>query len=207
MLSQEKLQDAFQKLIRSDYYLNQQGWFLSSITESAVDMMGLPLPWYTYSAIAFILPRIKKNWTLLEFGSGNSTLWWSERVYQILSVEHDENWFSQMQAKIPGNVELRHVHLEYGGEYSKVPLQFTNLFDVIIIDGRDRVNCAKNSLASLKHDGVIIWDNSDRDDYAEGYTFLINNGFRRIDFWGMGPINAIGWCTSVFYRTENCMGI
>jgi hypothetical protein len=84
---------------------------------------------------------------------------------------------------------------------------YTNAFDAIVIDGRDRVNCCKNSLGALKAAGVIIWDNSERPDYQEGYDFLINNGFKRIDFGGIGPINPDAWCTSVFYRSNNCLGI
>lgn len=29
---------------------------------------------------------------------------------------------------------------------------------------------------------------------------MINQGFGRIDFWGPGPINTFGWCTSFFSR-------
>jgi hypothetical protein len=76
-----------------------------------------------------------------------------------------------------------------------------------VIDGRDRVNCTKASLGALKPDGSIVFDNSDRSDYESGYSFLQANEFRRLDFWGMGPINSYGWCTSVFYRTQNCFGI
>jgi hypothetical protein len=81
------------------------------------------------------------------------------------------------------------------------------MFDIIVIDGRDRVNCAKNSLGALKEDGVIIWDNSERSKYAEGYAFLKDNGFKRIEFTGIGPVNSFAWSTTVFYRNKNCLAI
>ncbi|HAY39752.1 MAG TPA: FkbM family methyltransferase, partial [Desulfobacteraceae bacterium] len=84
---------------------------------------------------------------------------------------------------------------------------YKDIFNIIVIDGRDRVNCAKNSLKALKGDGVIIWDNSEREYYQEGYSYLIQNGFRRLDFEGLGPIGIREWCTSIFYRDNNCFEI
>ena len=85
--------------------------------------------------------------------------------------------------------------------------EFVAEFDCVVIDGRDRVNCARHALGALTAGGVIVWDNSDRDCYQEGFDFLRDHGFRRIDFWGLGPINAYPWCTSIFYRDGNCLGL
>ena len=144
---------------------------------------------------------------VFEYGSGNSTLWWSERVASLVACEHEEDWFKNISKKIPATVDYRHCVLEYGGEYCKQISSFTAEFDCIIIDGRDRVNCAINAIAALKENGIIIWDNSDRESYEEGYSFLLSNEFKRIDFWGIGPINPYSWCTSIFYREKNCLGI
>ena len=144
---------------------------------------------------------------LFEYGSGGSTLWWASRVKEIFSVEHDKYWFQKVSADIPPNVKLIYIDLDYGGAYSKKIGEFNNKFDIIIIDGRDRINCVMNALQAIKPDGVFIWDNSDREAYREGYDYLLINGYNRIDFEGMGPINLDSWCTSVFYRKENCIGI
>jgi hypothetical protein len=86
-------------------------------------------------------------------------------------------------------------------------LKYRNEFDIVVIDGRDRVSCARNSLGALKPDGVIVWDNADREEYRPGYQFLESNGFRRLDFAGLGPLNAYQSTTAVFYRDSNCLGI
>ena len=91
----------------------------------------------------------------------------------------------------------------YGEEIGNYPGQF----DVLVIDGRDRVNCARHGLAALRPGGVVIWDNSDRQEYLEGYRLLAAAGFRRLDFWGPGPLATRRWCTSIFYREGNCLGI
>jgi hypothetical protein len=188
-------------------YLKDKGWMDSVAQSMPVDGSGQPIPWYTYGAIDFLSDRIRDDMSVFEFGSGNSTLWWSSRTRRVVSCEHDEHWYALMKSRVPANVTYAHVALDADGAYASTAVRQAEKFDVIVIDGRDRVNCTKASLAALKPDGSIVFDNSDRSDYESGYAHLQANGFRRLDFWGMGPINSYGWCTSVFYRTRNCFGI
>lgn len=51
------------------------------------------LPWVTFSAIKFLEKTLTKEMIVYEFGSGGSTLFFSKRVKQIYSVEHDRKWF------------------------------------------------------------------------------------------------------------------
>ena len=193
--------------LRKSSFLAEIGWFKSFREQEAIDYFGHPIPWMTYSAISFLDQRITKGMTIFEYGCGNSTLWWSNRVKSVICCEHDRQWYERFKEKILTNVELHQSDLKYGGLYSNKVDSYRNIFDIVVIDGRDRVNCAKNCLGSLKRDGVIVWDNTDRTDYYEGYNFLQKNGFRRLDFLGMGPINSYSWCTSVFYKSENCLKI
>ena len=66
----------------------------------------------------------------------------------------------------------------YAGEIAAYPGQF----DILVIDGRDRVNCIKNGIGALRPGGVVIWDNSDREEYRSGYDLLTAAGFGRLDF-------------------------
>jgi outer membrane receptor protein involved in Fe transport len=145
--------------------------------------------------------------TVFEYGSGNSTFWWSQNVSSVVSYEHDSEWYSSLNERVPSNVDYHHCNLEYGGDYCKAIQGYNDRFNIVVIDGRDRVNCVKNSLGALRNDGLIIWDNSNRQRYQDGYSFLLQNQFRRLDFEGLGPINTCKWCTSIFYRSENCFGI
>lgn len=182
------------------------GWMRSAIDRKPVDATGAPLPWYTYPAISFLIPRIKASFEVFEFGSGNSTLWWAARVKNVTSVEHNKMWFEQMSELVPANVQYIFADLE-SGDYVKTLGTQAKEFDIVVIDGRNRVLCAKETLSRLNSGGVIVWDNSDRDRYVEGYDFLHGNGFKRIDFSGLGPINKREWMTSIFYRPGNCLDI
>lgn len=194
-------------LVRNTGMLYEEGWWESCRRRSPVDMKGNPIPWLTYPCLRFLEDRIDANFLVFEYGCGNSTLWWAGKVSKVISCEHDQTWFHKLSCCVPRNVEIVHRDLIYGGEYSREASKYDNYFDVIVIDGRDRVNCAKNSLGALTKKGVLIWDNTERDEYREGFEYLQTEGFKRIDFWGMGPLNTAQWCTSIFYRRDNCLGI
>jgi hypothetical protein len=187
--------------------LKEDGWLRSFQEKSSVDADGNPIPWFTYPATEFLKRRIHPDMSLFEYGCGFSTLWWSKRVNEIISVEHVEDWYNNIVTLVPENVELHHIMLEYNGAYSKKIKEYRNRFDIVVLDGRDRINCAKNSLPALKESGILIWDNSDRKEYESGYNFLYKNGFRKIEFVGLVPIINFKSETGIFYRPNNCLGI
>lgn len=193
--------------LRKSGPLRDDGWFRSFKEEASVDANGNPIPWITYPAIEFLKKRIKKEMSVFEYGCGGSTLWWASMVNEVISIEHEKSWYQRILPTIPNNVSIEYVPLEYGGEYSRQILNYKDRFDIVVIDGRDRVNCGFNTVDALKHDGVIIWDNSDQKEYEEGYQFLLNNGFKKIEFIGLAPI--VNWKaeTGIFYRHDNCLGL
>jgi hypothetical protein len=186
-------------------YLETVGWFESHFSRMAVDRECKPIPWLTYPSIAFLGQRLNKNLNLFEYGSGNSTLWWADHVSQVTSCEHDRSWYDKIAPRLPSNAQ--YIYSELGSGYSSVISQYDSEFDVVVIDGRERVQCARNALSALNRGGVIIWDNSDREKYLPGIHALQEAGFRRIDFYGMVPIATFESCTSIFYRSENCFDI
>lgn len=187
--------------------LLDDGWFNSFNTKQSVDKNNKPIPWCTYSFIKFIEPRLRKDFSVFEYGSGNSTLWYSDRVRKIDAVENDKTWYDRILSKTPSNVSIRFQELDYNGDYCKSALKLNEKFNLIIIDGRDRVNCVTNSLGALTEDGVIIFDNSNLESYKEGINFLITNGFKKLDFIGLSPVTPHNNYTSIFYRDKNCLYI
>jgi hypothetical protein len=192
----------------SKYYLKENGWKLSIKRGLPVDKEGQELPWFTYSSIQFLTSRLNKELSVFEYGSGNSTIWFSNKMKKVVSVEHNKEWYSQLKNKLKEKPNIKYILKDLNsGEYQNEILNYEKTFDIIVIDGRNRVQCSMNSLSALKENGVIIWDNSNRTRYSEGHNFLISNGFKRIDFWGIGPINFYSWCTSIFYKENNCLDI
>ena len=188
-------------------YLANIGWFTSFDNQQALDLDGEPLPWVTYSFIDFIKTRLNNDMKIFEFGSGSSTLFYAKRVKRVVSVEHDEAWFNKIVQSKPQNAEMIFSKLERGGEYSKKAVATGEKFDMIIVDGRDRVNCCKSSIAALAPAGVIVLDDSERKDYEEAGTFLKAEGFKELSFSGISPGLFYLKATSVFYKADNCLQI
>jgi hypothetical protein len=187
--------------------LRDDGWLRSYREGVPVDAEGRPLPWITYPAIEFLAPRLRGDLRVFEYGCGHSTLWWAARVREVVACEHDEAWAARIRTRAPANVTLLHVPLEYGGEYSRVVARQGRRFDIVVVDGRDRVHCAESAPQGLTEGGVILWDNTDREEYREGLAFLEAAGFRRIPFVGLAPGINLKTETSVFYRDRNCLGL
>jgi hypothetical protein len=185
--------------------LHKMGWFKSAWTESSVDRDGNPIPWITYPAIYFINNRITKKMTVFEYGSGNSTLFWAEKGKSVTAVESDKFWQEKLQKTAPKNASI--IYRELGKEYSNAIKDQKGSFDIVVVDGRLRVDCAKASVSKLSAGGVIVWDNTDRERYQQGMKELGSKGFKRIDFYGPMPIDNMISLTTIFYRKDNVLGI
>ena len=59
----------------------------------------------------------------------------------------------------------------------------------------------------MKDSGIIILDDSQRNNYKEGIDFLLKNDFKHIFFSGVSAGTYKKKWTSVFYKDNNWMGI
>ena len=58
------------------------------------------IPWMTFSVIDFLKKISHSEMKVFEYGSGGSTLFWSSRVKDLISVEHDRSWFEKIKAEL-----------------------------------------------------------------------------------------------------------
>jgi hypothetical protein len=188
-------------------YLDTIGWFKAFDSQQAIDGEGLPIPWVTYSFIDFIKPRLHKDLSVFEYGSGNSTLFYAQRVRNVVSVEHDETWYRKIVKEKAPNAEMIFCRLDMAGAYSKKAASLDQKFDIIIVDGRDRVNCCKQGINGLTERGVIVLDDSERKTYNPARLFLLQQGFKELSFSGISPGLFYEKATSVFYKANNCLDI
>lgn len=190
--------------------LRKKGWFKSCREGVPIDASGRPLPWYTYSAIDFLEPRLTKNHRVFEYGCGYSTLWFANRVGSVVAVEDSMEWAQIVKGQVPenGSVIYRGGKDNYIREVSKY-----GLFDIVVIDGSYRTECVEYVVPSLSDEGVIIWDDIEwrtKEDYRQlkpEYEELIEHGFSILPFYGLKPDGGGISGTAIFYRTNNCLGI
>lgn len=166
-------------------------------TRRTIDAAGEPLPWYTYPAIEYLRQLDFSRARVFEWGSGGSSLYWGARCKELVSVERNREWFERVSEAAPSNVTV--IHVEDDPDYAN-EITRHGLFDVIVIDGEQRRNCAAAALHHWASGGLIILDNSDW--YTLAATYLRKQGLVQVDLSGFGPINDYTWSTSVFFRGE-----
>lgn len=172
------------------------GQYKSIKNSSSINERGEPIPWYTYPAIEFLNQFGFNTKKVFEFGSGNSSLYWSEKCSSLISIEHDQDWFNKIKNNIRNNQKL--FLRKNKKEYVQSINEFEPEFDMIIIDGVYRQDCAKEVKKKLNREcGIVILDNSDW--YSETAKFLRDSmDMIQVDFHGFGPINNYTWTTSLF---------
>lgn len=168
---------------------------------------GLEIPWMNYSIVSILEKRLMKDFNLFEFGSGYSTLFYSRLVKMVHSVEYDKEWYAQIQKRVPENVKLTFLPNDIDGDYCRVVKLDHEKYDVVIVDGRDRVNCVKQSIDCLSEGGVIVLDDSDRARYQSAISFAESKGFRVLEFEGLKPGKFEESVSSIIYKECNCLGI
>lgn len=186
------------------YFSLHSGHWLSSIKNRAVDRRGRPIPWYSYPAIDFLSQRSYADRTILEFGAGQSTLFWAKRCSKVLAFEGDVAWFRKLVSQAPPNVDLKPVSLGDPNRcleeiQKKLSESDYGKFDLIVIDGLYRREVAELSMHWVKPTGAIVVDN------AEGYGFFEafkGKGFQRVDFFGHAPGILLPHCTSIYFKAS-----
>lgn len=57
-------------------------------------------PWITYEAIDFLKAHLNKQSKVFEFGGGGSTLFFLNYANEVITVEHDQNWYTILSETI-----------------------------------------------------------------------------------------------------------
>ncbi|NEO52709.1 MAG: hypothetical protein F6K54_06225 [Okeania sp. SIO3B5] len=116
----------------------------------------------------------KPDANVLEFGSGGSTIWMSKLTKKLISIEHDTKWYKKVKDNLQQDatcnpVDLRLLSKPYHTVCDKFPQEF---FDLIIVDGRDRMKCLEASIKVLKKGGILMVDDAQREKYKPAYDLL-----------------------------------
>jgi hypothetical protein len=173
---------------------SDRGFFLdSSLSQLSQGQSQLPL--LTWSFLDYLATRKTCEQNLVELGSGNSTLWLSQRFSKVISYETSPQWADEITKVLPANASINLVNLEVL-EAAQVDLQLT---DWLLIDfaGR-RTRFINNMLKRGINPNHIILDNADW--YRNGASLLIEAGYTEIPFFGFKSGQTWISCTSLFLR-------
>lgn len=159
-------------------------------------------PWFAFAAIHYLEGLLRPQMRVLEFGAGYSTLWFAQRVAEVVSVERSPGWIRELNAALSrhglDNAELihfdglGHVPGELAQADEQVVMAYMNCpqakkegFDIIVIDDVCRNRVLHEAVHWVKPGGLMILDDSEREAYETG----------------IAEVNRMGWCFARFHGT------
>jgi predicted O-methyltransferase YrrM len=181
--------------------------------------LNLGEPWIVQESIAFIRAVMQPTWSVFEWGTGGSTIFWLRNCAELVTVEHHPDWVKRVQdmiiaAKLPPKLTnvINYVSRDPGDgggpqgftfhNYADAILPFPEAsFDLVSVDGEASCRgwCITNALPRIKPGGWLLLDNSD--------WYTVTMGWPRWDFvakglhW-VGQPGTFDWWTSVFRKPE-----
>lgn len=197
-------------------------------SKSELNVSNDKTPWIVYPAKRWLDFHLTSDMSVFEWGSGGSTIYFSKRVKQLISIEHDPTWFSRVMNRLKAenysnykyylsegkkienlNVDFKNPYSYYSSDPNYQQMSFENYvksidafednyFDLIFIDGRARPSCILHAKNKLKKGGFLVLDNSERTEYIEGKKLLKN--WKCIKFFGPGPYVSNFWETTIWIK-------
>jgi hypothetical protein len=113
---------------------------------------------------------VTKNYTVFEWGTGFSTIWLAQRAGQVITMEHNPEWYNRIKglAKSLGLFNIDFNLYPLTDERYFTHIHNTGGVDLIIIDGRERMKCFKEA---IKLNKFIMLDDSERERYKEAFGY------------------------------------
>lgn len=134
---------------------------------------------------------------VFEYGSGGSTLFLAKQAGEVVSVEHNREWYDHMRTVLSERGVENCSYLFQGGEpvetsrecevcdvsHESMREEYDGVtfdsyvstiddyedasFDLVVVDGRARPACIAHALPKLKPGGYILLDDTHRGHYHE----------------------------------------
>lgn len=165
------------------------------------------LPYMTNEEIIELVSYIDRNTTMLEIGGGNSTIFLSNIVKKLTTIEHNFEWSKTIKDLMKDTSFDWEIHViepnwpqshpfqpaengQFNNYVNFIESLSDNEYDVVLVDGRDRVRCSIASIPKLKDGGILlIHDFWNRPKY---HSLLKNFNLQLIED------------TNSFFKNENC---
>lgn len=205
------------------YYSNWHKTKKIKLLNPNAGTLDINLPWITYGAMNWLNRHLSKNFIIFEYGSGGSTIYFLKKCKKVVSIEHDKKWFT-LVSKTINRLKLKNikynlikpqkVNKETSSRYISKNFDknfiFENYvnsigkykdksFDLVLVDGRCRVECIRRAISKIKRGGYLILDNAERDEYKDGKELL--SKYKRYEFFGFGPYLDTFWKTIIWKIT------
>jgi predicted O-methyltransferase YrrM len=138
-------------------------------TQTFDHVTGTLFPWYTKPFLENLSQWNLSEATILEFGGGWSTIWYSKKAKRVVTIETNRQWHDELARYIfmnhITNVILIYKDINEGDqmrkdEYTGAADYLGLTYNIICVDGILRNECLEYGIRELKKTGgIIIADN------------------------------------------------
>lgn len=188
--------------------MNNELCFGQKIDES----LEILFPWYTHGALDVISKWDLSDKVVVEWGGGDSTIWWAKKAKEVYSVDHNLEWAKYVMDKMY-ELELKNyvnIHIPtHEGDQTETRNEYVEYYkrvkpNICIVDGVHRYECAEYAVKVLKPEILII------DNHQQDYVFMcpsldiLLEGVRMERFIQENHTEHSGnpWATAIFYLNE-----
>jgi len=174
-------------------------------------------PWMADNEIKIMasLFETQRPRRVLEWGAGGATLYWPQRydfIEEWIAIEHDEEFAEAVLAEADSKVGVLQLDAPQYYEWARRIGQF----NMIIVDGRHRVECLEVAREILAERGIVVLHDSGRPAYNEAWgvwprreelypgELPVGDGYYKhrgsTVFWQDKGVKQAGWCRD--YQAE-----
>lgn len=177
--------------------------------------LDLRIPWMPFVAVRQLQGFVPPYPSVVEFGVGGSTLWWLDRGAKLTSIEHDATWARTIRDQVTCDLEAHWTLIlappnEDSGvgnagahPYSSTDERYRGYsferyvrsiehfadesLDVVVVDGRARPACVRAASAKVRIGGLLVVDQSEREEYWGAIGELAGGHYSLQQFSGPTP--------------------
>ena len=128
-------------------------------------------PWVAPQAVSWLDAHLDTSMRGLEYGSGRSTVWFANRLSELISIEDAPEWYDKVKETL---IETETENVTYLLKESTPDTTGTipyveqiksydpETFDFIVVDGKFRDKIALEAICRLKSKGLLLLDDAER---------------------------------------------
>jgi predicted O-methyltransferase YrrM len=149
---------------------------------------------------------------VFEWGGGGSTIYFNLAGCDVKTVESSEFWMKEIEQALPkshlkSNVQIELIPVDQNSPEQKQKyikaVHNCAPYDIIVVDGLEenyisRVDCVLEAREALNPGGILILDDSWREQYKSIPKIL--NGWQRKIFRGLGPARPGVTQTDIYFH-------
>ena len=134
--------------------------------------------------VDFLASLLTPESTVLEFGSGCSTIWFAKRAAKVVTCEDKEHWRDAVTLRLEG-LGLKNTTILYMPYYYK-NFRWRELFDLVYVDCYNSATspvfvCVQKNFKYVKPGGYIVFGDRNSADSVKAKELISTLGWKRLE--------------------------